>query len=228
MYTEEQIKGYAKALRNALSSRNSEFSHSDCLEIIAETVGEKSWNHLSANLRKTPNECRNNQIPDGWSFIGRDHLECYNARLEGEAHAKEMVIDCIEARANTFASLMQFISAKTYLGSHIRMAAEVATRNAGPTSLWMRVDGKPNSTLAFDNMVDVAPYRALEGTNEWTPLELVLDVPDGADIVNFGCMLSGSGMARFRNIKFEKVDNSVPVSGGRKYGGDEPTNLGLN
>ena len=52
MYTEKQIKGYAKALRKALAARNLELSHAQSLELIAETLGEKSWNHLSAKMAK--------------------------------------------------------------------------------------------------------------------------------------------------------------------------------
>ncbi len=228
MFTEKQIKGYAKALRKALSIRNLELSHAQSLELLAETLGEKSWNHLSAKLDKTPNEQRDNDIPQGWSFIGREHLDCYSVQLDNTQPTNELIIQCVENRPNVFASLMQFVDAKTYLDFHVKLTAEVATIESGPASLWIRVDGKPRSTLAFDNMVDVPPYRALEGTNDWTQLELVLDVPSGADIVNFGLMLSGKGTAKFRNINFEKVEKNIPISGGRPYGGDDPQNLGFN
>jgi uncharacterized protein YjbI with pentapeptide repeats len=42
------IKGMAKALRQALSDRKIELSHSDCLELIAKQFGVKDWNTLSA------------------------------------------------------------------------------------------------------------------------------------------------------------------------------------
>jgi len=227
MYTEKQIKGYAKSLRKALASRNLELSHAQSLELLAETFGEKSWNHLSAKLLPIPKVALENQVPEGWSFIGREHVDCYNVRLEGEAPNRTLVIECKDVRPNIFASLMQFVDAQSYVGGHVKMTAEVSTQNAGPTSLWMRVDGKPRATLAFDNMVDLPPYRAIEGDNDWQAIELVLNVPAGADIVNFGCMLSGKGVARFRKVDFEKVDKSVPLSSVRPKG-DKPTNLGFH
>lgn len=42
------IKGMAKALRQALSDRKIEVSHSDCLELVAKQFGVKDWNALSA------------------------------------------------------------------------------------------------------------------------------------------------------------------------------------
>jgi len=228
MYTEKQIKGYAVALRNALAKRNLELTHAQSLELLSEALGEKSWNHLSAKLLQRSSGHQVNDIPMGRSLVGRDELECYVVRVEGSAPKRTLVIQCKETRPNAFASLMQFVDAKTYLESRVKLTAQVSTIDAGPTSLWIRVDGKPRNTLAFDNMRDVPPYRALEGTNDWMPIELVLDVPSGADIVNFGCMLSGKGIARFRDITFTKVDKSVPISARRLYGGDEPTNLGFN
>ncbi|MBD9647727.1 pentapeptide repeat-containing protein [Ensifer sp. PDNC004] len=42
------IKSMAKALRQALSDRKMDLSHSDCLELIAKQFGVKDWNALSA------------------------------------------------------------------------------------------------------------------------------------------------------------------------------------
>jgi len=42
------IKGMAKALRQALSDRKIDLSHSDCLELVAKQFGLKDWNALSA------------------------------------------------------------------------------------------------------------------------------------------------------------------------------------
>lgn len=40
----------AKALRQALSDRKIELSHSDCLELVAKQFGLKDWNSLSAAI----------------------------------------------------------------------------------------------------------------------------------------------------------------------------------
>lgn len=44
------IKGMAKALRQALSDRKIDLSHSDCLELIAKQFNMKDWNALSAAI----------------------------------------------------------------------------------------------------------------------------------------------------------------------------------
>lgn len=50
MFSTLGIKSMAKALRQALSARKVELSHSDCLELIARQFGMKDWNELAAAL----------------------------------------------------------------------------------------------------------------------------------------------------------------------------------
>lgn len=50
MFNTVGIKGMAKAMRDALSSRKIDLSHSECLELIAKQFGMKDWNALAAVL----------------------------------------------------------------------------------------------------------------------------------------------------------------------------------
>ncbi len=228
MYTEKQIKGYAKALRKALAARNLELSHAQSLELVAETLGEKSWNHLSAKIGKPPSEIAGYLIPEGWFPTGTHYRDCYYVSVEENQSEKAILLQCVNTKPSSFVSLMQQFKAENYLDHHIKICAEVKTERVGYASLWARVDGARGETLSFDNMYDTPPLRALTDTNDWTALELVLDVPEGATKVNFGCMLSGAGSAWFRNFSFERVSKDTPVSNKISRSSDGPTNLGLN
>ncbi len=48
-------KAMAKALREALATRNTEISHSEALEIVARQFGADTWNILSAKIEAKPN-----------------------------------------------------------------------------------------------------------------------------------------------------------------------------
>jgi uncharacterized protein YjbI with pentapeptide repeats len=50
MFNTPGIKGMAKALRDALSSRKIDLSHSECLELIAKQFGVRDWNTLAATI----------------------------------------------------------------------------------------------------------------------------------------------------------------------------------
>jgi catechol 2,3-dioxygenase-like lactoylglutathione lyase family enzyme len=45
-----QAKGMAKALRAALAARNIALTHGECLELVAQQVGFRDWNVLSAKI----------------------------------------------------------------------------------------------------------------------------------------------------------------------------------
>lgn len=61
----------------------------------------------------------------------------------------------------------------------------------------------------------------------WRNYQVILDVPDGAQYIAFGVLLDGPGCIWIDEVKFEVVDENVPltsVTTGNEYP-DGPTNL---
>jgi len=85
------------------------------------------------------------------------------------------------------------------------------------------IDGQGGAMLAFDNMQD----RAIKATSDWQPYDIVLDVPEGAQEIAFGLLLSGKGEVWMDDLKFEVVGKEIPVTGQKlKTGGKfAPANL---
>jgi hypothetical protein len=48
-------KSMAKTLRQGLSDRNIDLSHSDCLELVARQFGLADWNTLAAMITRKQN-----------------------------------------------------------------------------------------------------------------------------------------------------------------------------
>lgn len=149
--------------------------------------------------------------PEGWYLAGTkaanydtgvDHEAIYNGRPSAYMKAK--------ADEEGFGTLMQDISAAQYVGKRVRFSGFVksdsVTRWAG---LWMRVDGAPGTTLAFDNMQD----RAVKGTTGWQQYAVVLDVPESATGIFFGILLDGPGEVWLNNANIEVVGADVPATG---------------
>jgi hypothetical protein len=72
----------------------------------------------------------------------------------------------------------------------------------------MRVNDVAGKPLSFDDMRD----RPLIGSSEWSPIEIVLDVPSVSDEISFGILLHGKGQVSIDNIKITIVNNDVPVT----------------
>jgi len=88
--------------------------------------------------------------------------------------------------------LMQVISAKKFVGKR-----------------WMRVRPKDgDESLAIDNMAG----RPLKGTNAWTKVEIVLDVPPNASNIMFGSWVGLKGKIWLDDVALEVVDLSVPTT----------------
>jgi hypothetical protein len=91
------------------------------------------------------------------------------------------------------------------VGSRVRLSAWVKATKGSTPALWLRVDGTGGELLAFDNMDD----RSRSGPFEWTRQEIVLDVIDGAALVNFGVMARGNGTVWIDDVTLERVPTAV-------------------
>jgi hypothetical protein len=147
--------------------------------------------------------------PTGWGGGGegyelsRDDTEKHGGKASG----------CVRSTGNGtdgFGTLTQWFRADGYRGKRVRMSAYVKTDGVeGKAGLWMRIDGKEKTGLAFDNMMG----RPVQGTTDWKKYEVVLDVPEEAEEIFFGFLVAGKGRGWVDDIAFQVVDKDVPTTG---------------
>lgn len=114
-----------------------------------------------------------------------------------------------EFSTDEFGTIMQQISAKTFVGKRMRFSGFVKTQEVeGWCGLWMRIDTALSVTLKLDNMQS----RAITGTTEWNYYSCVLDIPENGAIINIGILLSGKGQIWFDNADFQEVDHNTPTT----------------
>ena len=147
--------------------------------------------------------------PKDWGG-GGDGYEL--SRNEAEKHAGK-ASGCVKSTGegtDGFGTLTQAFAADAYRGKRLRMTAYVKTGGVeGWSGLWMRIDGKEKSGLAFDNMMG----RPVKGTTDWTKYEVVLDVPAEAEAIFFGYLVAGKGQGWVDDIAFDVVNNDVKATG---------------
>ncbi|MBR2569635.1 MAG: helix-turn-helix transcriptional regulator [Paenibacillus sp.] len=169
----------------------------------------------------------NRSTPAGWMLtgvhphqytVGVDRKIVNRGTASGTIRAEE------QAHPQGFGTLMQMFKADAYCGKRLRLSGFLKTDKAHMAGLWLRIDGKDEEPLAFDNMMN----RAIRGTTDWTSYEVVLDVADNAHAIAFGILLSGTGQVWADSIRLEEVDVSVPTTDGSGEGEvlrDAPINL---
>jgi hypothetical protein len=179
---------------------------------------DKRWEQLIDFIKLA----KSYELPEGWKIAGTSRYDYIMGtdKGSGKEGKNAATIRSCEEKTEGFGTLMQSFDANSYLGKRVRMTGLVKSKNVtGWAGLWMRVDRKTEKrTLSFDNMSD----RKIKGTTDWTKYEIVLDVPANATNIAFGALLDGTGQIWFDGLKFEIVDNSVPVTGKSKT---EPVNL---
>lgn len=163
--------------------------------------------------------------PKGWILTGSntyyeagtDHKVVHHGKASGYLKSTAEV-------SAGFGTLMQMFKADSYRGKRLQLSGFVKTKDvAGWSGLWMRIDGKDEEILMFDNMQN----RPLKGTLPWTRCHVVLDVPSDSIAIGFGVILSGTGQVWVDNLRFDVVDQQVPTTNLEEENElpDEPINL---
>jgi len=114
-----------------------------------------------------------------------------------------------QAQHRGFGTLMQTFSADAYRGKRLRLSGFLRTRDANSAAMWMRIDGQGQQTVGFDNMSN----RPLRGDTDWKRYDIVLDVPDSAQVIAFGFLLEGKGEVLADDFHIEPVGKNVAVTG---------------
>jgi hypothetical protein len=147
-------------------------------------------------------------------FVAGGAPQKYAERLDGSVSCSghtSWALSSTSATDRDFGTLMrQRSDLGPFAGRRVRISGYVRTAQVdGWAGLWMRVDGSPKTTLAFDNMQS----RPITGTSDWAKYEVVLDVASNATQLSYGVLLSSAGTVWLDGVKLETVDTSVPVTG---------------
>lgn len=152
---------------------------------------------------------------EGWGITGT-RGDAYSAEVVAELHDGKPVVRMWRSGEGTdgFGAMCQLFKPDPYRGKRVQLSAALRTVDvAGRASLCLRVDGpatdKSSRSLAFDNMDHRPP---IHGTTEWARHACVLDVPAQATAIFISNILSGTGELFWSDVRFEIVDDSVPIT----------------
>ena len=102
-----------------------------------------------------------------------------------------------------YGSFSQRLDAASYRGSRIRLRASVRADVTGPGNqayLWLRVTKKGQTVVFYYDMAD-RPITA----SAWREVEIVGDVPEEADTIDYGYALVGDGRAWLDAVSLEAI-----------------------
>jgi hypothetical protein len=152
------------------------------------------------------------EVPRGW-FRAGSHPNDYEMSVDRSVAHSGKASACLKSigpKPAGFGTLMQTFKAEMFRGKRVRMTGYVQSKGVTDwAGVWMRVDGQKGEPLAFDNMQD----RPIKGTSDWTRCQVVLEVPETAQEIALGLLLTGPGRVWLDDLSFEVVGKEVPVTG---------------
>ena len=212
-------KAMAKTLRQELQHRKIELGHSECLEVVAKQFGFRDWNTMAAQMPSHLDQPASQdgpwqELPSGW-FVTGSRQTAYDTGLDSSGGRDGRPALAIRCRpfaspqdypgSNSFATIMQVVTAAPYRGKHISFSAHLRCEDViGSATIWMRIDNARGVNIAFDNREQAPIDGSLKGTQDWCRRRVILPVPEEAEAIHFGFYLSGNvGRAWASDLSFE-------------------------
>jgi hypothetical protein len=121
--------------------------------------------------------------------------------------------------ANHFATVAQMLDAGDYRGKRLRVSAVVRSSAViGGAGLSVTISEGRHALW-----VETTEARSVRGTTDWTPLDIVVDVPPTATSIGYGMFLDGTGASWCGRARAEIVGTEIPLTredGGHLRDGD--------
>jgi erythromycin esterase len=143
-------------------------------------------------------------LPEGW-FIGGQNYEIKLDVAERTSGKVSLRMTHQQVQGG-FGVATSVIPVKLARGKTIRFSGAIKTDDVktGYAGLWLRVDGPNGKILGFDNMSEriekgetVEVDRGVKGSTPWKRYKIEMPVAPAATNINFGCLHTGDGTARF-------------------------------
>ena len=157
-------------------------------------------------------------LPEGW-FIGGQGYEIKLDEAERTSGKVSLRMTRQQAQGG-FAVATSVIPVKLARGKTIRFSGAIKTDDVktGYAGLWLRVDGPNGKVLGFDNMSEriekgetVADDRGVKRSTPWKRYTIEVPVAPAATGINFGCLHTGDGTARFDALALDLDGKSYDV-----------------
>jgi carboxyl-terminal processing protease len=149
-----------------------------------------------------------NGLFPGWQYGGRD-ISAYIIEADAQTMsegAQSLTIHSASAAPEAWAGAWQRVAVGIYEGQQIRLTAQVKTDSvSGEASAGLEYNGRH----FYKSPRDLATSPVFTGTNDWTTVELFLDLAEGTETIHFFFALTGAGQIWVDDVRLEAVGPSA-------------------
>jgi len=157
--------------------------------------------------------------PEGWSWSSHSSSEARNLYEMGvdeqvlyQGH-RSLTLRGHGQNDVSYAAAMQYVSSKGYQGKKVRFSGVLRTSGVDAwAGIWIRAGDAGHDLLSGGVLPPAVGGRAVP---EWTPVSAVVEVGPDDRGISVGLALIGNGQAWLSDLKFEMVDDTMPVTTSR-------------
>src|ERR1700722_13074792 len=149
------------------------------------------------------------KLPKDWLIEG-NQSDLYDVSIDPTVSYQDKPAVLLSSGSATYINnvmLKQVIDGNAWYGKRVRFSCFVKTQEVeSDATVSVSVKAPAGNLLVYDPMID----RSLDGNNDWTKLEIVVDVPADGRWITYGPCLHGKGKMWAAQFKVEEVSKSVP------------------
>lgn len=147
----------------------------------------------------------------GWNAMSWYPFDQYQYGISNEVFYKGQRCAFIKSATDQpvepsmFGQLSQVFKAKQYRNKRMRFSAVMKSDVVDMSAaLLMSVEGPGHQWISYDDMYG----RNITGTRDWERYNVVLDIPEEADYINFGFRVRANGEVWISSVAFDETKDA--------------------
>ncbi|WP_124540748.1 hypothetical protein [Piscinibacter terrae] len=155
--------------------------------------------------------------PEGWSWTAQSSSEAHNVYDMGLDEQvlyqgqRSLTLRGTNQTDISYSAAMQYVSSKGYQGKKVRFSGMLRTSGIDNwAGIWVRSDSVGHDVFSGD--IPPPGMGSTQALSQWTPVSVVVLVGPQDSQIAMGLGLVGNGQAWLSDLKFEMVDDTVPVT----------------
>ncbi|MEP6902210.1 MAG: hypothetical protein ABJA66_10700 [Actinomycetota bacterium] len=188
------------------------------LSVFVRRGGNLLW--MADQSAKIP-DAAYNETPRGWmSHFASAYRMGIDVNIKHSGEGSVFIERDAQSDPKKGVEMSQVVPAKNYRGKRVQLTSYIKSENlTGDAGVFLLVDQSSFSDSAMlqflgqkSGTAELLEKKGLQGTNDWKPLTVTIDVPNDAEFLTISVLLRGAGKIWLDDFSIKAVGQDVPVS----------------
>lgn len=188
------------------------------MSVFVRRGGRLLW--MADHSAKIP-DIAYNETPRGWiSHFASAYRMGIDVNVKHGGEGSVFIERDAQSDPKKGVEMSQIVPAKNYQGKRIQLTSYIKSENLmGDAGVYLLVNQQSFSDSSMLELLGqksgsagLLDKKGIQGTNDWKPLIVTIDVPNDAEFVTISVLLRGAGKIWLDDFSVKAVGKEVPVS----------------